>query len=110
MAKYTTVVDAKSGVIQVTAELVIKNFVEVMAGFEPKMMIESDPFNVGDTPMAIRVHPNGYNEDSKGNVSIFLDNNGDADIKVKCEFITEVKTEGFDYTDPVQGRKGLWMS
>ena len=34
--KYTTVVDAKSGIIQVTAELVIKNFVDVMAGFKPQ--------------------------------------------------------------------------
>ena len=34
MDKHTTVVDAKSGIIQVTEELVIKNFVHVMAGFK----------------------------------------------------------------------------
>ena len=70
--KYTTVVDAKSGIIQVTAELVIKNFVEVMAGFKPGRSIVSDPFNVGDTPMAIKVYLNGRNEDGKGNVGVFL--------------------------------------
>ena len=102
MAKHTTVVDARSRIIQVTEELVIKNFVDVMAGFKPGKSIDSDPFNVGDTPMAIKVYLNGHNEDSKGNVGVYLQNNGDADISVKCEFITEVKTWGFDYTRTVE--------
>ena len=96
--KYTTVVDAKSGVIQVTAELVIKNFVDVMAGLRPGTEIASDPFNVGDTPMAIRVFLNGHDEDHRGKVGVFLRNYGNADIRVKCELITEVKNFNFDYS------------
>ena len=87
--KHTTVVDAQSGIIQVTAELVIKNFVDVMAGFKPGRFIESEPFNVGDTPMTIRVYLNGHDEDEKGTVGVFLWNYGQADINVKCQFITE---------------------
>ena len=87
--KHTTVVDAQSGIIQVTAELVIKNFVDVMAGFKPGRFIESEPFNVGDTPMTIRVFLNGHDEDEKGTVGVFLWNYGQADINVKCQFITE---------------------
>ena len=104
--KYTTVVDAKSGIIQVTAELVIKNFVDVMGGFKPGMEIRSDPFNVGDTPMAIWVYLNGQDEAEKGNVGIFLQNDGDAEINVKCQFITEVRTRGFDYTKTVPAGDG----
>ena len=104
--KYTTVVDAKSGIIQVTAELVIKNFVDVMAGFKPGRSIVSDPFNVGDTPMAIWVYLNGQDEDEKGNVGVFLQNDGDADINVKCQFITKVRTRGFDYTKTVPAGDG----
>ena len=110
MEKHTTVVDARSGIIQVTEELVIKNFVEVMAGFKPGMKIESDPFNVGDTPMAIEVFLNGANEDEKGFVGVFLRNNGNADIRVVCEFITEVKTGGFDYSETVPAEKGFGIS
>ena len=107
MEKYTTVVDAKSGIIKVTAELVIKNFVDVMAGFEPGMTIVSDPFKVGDTQMEIEVYLNdGQDEDEKGKVGVFLNNNGDADIRVKCEFITEVMTNGFDYTETVEAGEG----
>ena len=104
--KYTTVVDAKSGVVTaVTAELVIKNFVDVMAGFKPGRSIVSDPFNVGDTPMAIMVYLNGRDEDSKGNVGVFLWNHGDVDVNVKCQFITEVQTWEFDYADTVEAGK-----
>ena len=110
MEKHTTVVDARSGIIQVTEELVIKNFVEVMAGFKPGMKIESDPFNVGDTPMAIEVFLNGTNEDEKGFVGVLLRNNGNADIRVVCEFITEVKTGGFDYSETVTAENCFGIS
>ena len=96
--EYTTVVDAKSGIIQVTGKLVIKNFVEVMAGFKPGRFIESEPFNVGDTPMAIRVYPNGEDDERKGNVAVFLKNFSNADISVRCQFITEVVSWEIEYT------------
>ena len=51
----TTVVTGRSGIIKAEAKLVIKEFVEVMAGFKPGMLIESDPFMLGDTQLSIRV-------------------------------------------------------
>ena len=108
--KHTTVVDAKSGVIQVTAELVIKNFVEVMAGFKPGRFIKSEPFNVGDTPMTIKVFLNGRDEARKGNVGVFLRNHGLADINVKCQLITEVETWGFGYEETVVAGHGVGLA
>ena len=102
----TTVVDAKSGLIQVTGKLVIKNFVEVMAGFKPGRFILSDPFNVGDTPMAIKVYLNGRDNKETGNVGVFLMNHSDADINVKCQLNTDVATWEFSYTDKVDARGG----
>ena len=52
--------------------------------------------------MCICVYLNGRNEDEKGNVGVFLHNDGPADINVKCQFITEVFTQGFDYTETVK--------
>ena len=105
--EYTTVVDAKSGLIQVTGRLVIKNFAEVMAGFKPGRFIRSEPFNVGDTPMAIKVYPNGEDDERKGNVGVFLMNLSNADVSVKCQLITEVDTIQIEYTETVRARKGL---
>ena len=53
----TTVVDAKSRIIKVTGKLVIKNLVEVMAGFQPGEEIDSDTFMLGDIPLRIHVYP-----------------------------------------------------
>ena len=101
--EFTTVFDAKSGVIEVTARLVIKNLVEVMRGLEVGKFIESDTFKVGETPMSIQVYVNGHIhvEESKGWIGIFLRNKTNADIKVKCQFITDVKTFGFGYEQAV---------
>ena len=99
--EFTTVFDAKSGVIEVTARLVIKNLVEVMEGFRVGKAIESDSFKVGETPMAIRVFVNGHVEECKGWVGIFLKNKSDADIKVKCKLITDVRTTRFGYEEAV---------
>ena len=68
--EFTTVFDAKSGVIEVTARLVIKNLVEVMRGLEVGKYIESDTFKVGETPMSIRVYVNGHVEECKGWVGV----------------------------------------
>ena len=103
----TTVIDGMSGIIEATGKLVIKNFAKVMAGFKPGMLIESDPFMLGDTPLAIRVYPNGDRHSSKGHVSLFLQNNGDDDIRVKGQLITDLNTIDFEYTEFVQA-KGGW--
>ena len=97
--EHTTVVSGMSGIIQVTEKLVIKDFVEVMAGFEPGKTIKSDLFLVGDTPIKIAVYPNGDGNNNKGHVGVYLRNIGEADIRLKCQFITDVKTVGFDYKD-----------
>ena len=38
---------------------------------------------------------NGYNDESKGFVSVFLKNQGDDEVSVKCQLITDVKTMEF---------------
>ena len=100
----TTIVAGKSGIIKAEAKLVIKDFVDVMGGFEPGRSIKSDPFMLGDTPLEIEVYPNGYDNDVKGHVSLFLNNNGERDISVKGELATtdsELEAMEFDYTTTV---------
>ena len=108
--KFTTVVDVKSGVIKVTAELVIKNLVEMMAGIEVGKAIETDPFMVGETPMTIGVFVNGEVEEERGTISIFLYNNGDEDIRVKCQLITDPVTREFGYDKIVMPGNGKGFS
>ena len=98
----TTIVAGKSGIIKAEAKLVIKDFVEVMGGFEPGRSIVSDPFMLGDTPLSIEVYPNGIHDMVKGYVSLFLFNNGDHDISVKGVLTTTDAVIDFDYT--VHGR------
>ena len=94
--EHTTVFDGST--TQVTAKLVIKNLVEIMPGFESGKSIKSDPFMVGDTILTLKVYPNGLRESDAGDVDCFLSNSGDADILLKGQLITEVKTKEFDYT------------
>ena len=94
----TTVVSGKSGLIKAEGKLVIQDFAEVMAGFMPGKEIESEAFMLGDTPLTIRVYPNGDLDATKGHVSLFLFNRGDDDINVKCQLITDLETRNFSYT------------
>ena len=55
----TTIVAGKSGIIETSARLVVKDFVEVMCRVRHGKCIESAPFMLGDTPLAIQVFPNG---------------------------------------------------
>ena len=103
----TTVVDGRSGVIEATAKLVIKNFVDVMAGFKPGMCIESDQFMLGDTPLSIMVYPNGDSHYFKGHVGLYLHNNGDDVIRAKGQLITDLNTMNFEYTEFVEA-KACW--
>ena len=91
---------AKSADVQVTAKLTIKDFFEVMKTSEPGKWYATDTFMVGDTPMAIKVYPNGAVDKNKGNVFVFLSNQSDAALSVKCQFITDVKTSSFDIKMP----------
>ena len=94
-----TVYEVKSGSIQKTAKLVIKNFVEAMSTFKPGKSIDSVPFMVGDTPMTIKVYPNGINTEYRGNVSIYLSSNSNTEKNAKCQFIADVATKEFGYED-----------
>ena len=69
-----TVFSGKSGIIQVTEKLVIKDFLEVIKAFPPGKSFESVPFMVGETPVTIVVYPNGDDKKCKGHVSINLRN------------------------------------
>ena len=59
---------------KVEAKLVIRGFVRELTLCEPGKEFLSDTFMVGDTPMEIRVYPNGYTDEHKGHVSVFLKN------------------------------------
>ena len=91
----TTVVSAKSGLIKAEGKLVIKDFAEEMAGFKPGMMIESEAFMLGDTPLTVQVFPNGKFDEDTGYVTLILINNGDDDI-------TDLKTINLNYTETVK--------
>ena len=97
MSMENITVFAKTSPEQATAKLVIKDFVEVMTTSKPGKGYTSDTFTVGDTPMAIRVYPNGHNDKNTGNVAVYLLNQSDAALTVKCQFITEAKTWDFDH-------------
>ena len=59
MEKRRRTVYAKAPGVKATAELVIKDFLEVMKTSEVGKYYASDTFMVGDAPMAINVFPNG---------------------------------------------------
>ena len=83
--------------IQATAKLVIKDFVRVMEASKPGKVYRSDPFMAGDTRLELRVHPNGWNEDHEGWVSVSLHNMSDGKIHVKGQFKTElINSQKFD--------------
>ena len=47
---------------------------------------------------------NGYNDESKGFVSVFLKNQGDDEVSVKCQLITDVKTMEFGFNFPLPAK------
>ena len=107
MMENTTVVDAASGLIKASGKLVIKNLVEVMEGFKPGTNIVSEQFKIGDIPLLIRVFPNGDKDSYKGFVSVILYNEGDVDISMKCELITDLITREITYNDTMEAGSGL---
>ena len=97
-----TLFSGKSGIIQKTEKLVIKDFPDVMSAYPPGKSVESDPFMVGDTSMSILVYPNGDRACNRGHVSIYLKNKSNQDISVKCQIITDVKNKELNYEDTVE--------
>ena len=87
---------AKTSPIKATAKLVIKDFEEVMKGNNPGVKYDSNTFMVGDTPMAMTVYPNGFLQDDRGYVSVYLCNNSTADIPVKCQFSCDAGSLSLD--------------
>ena len=99
---------AKASAGKATAELVIKDFVEVMKTSQPGKSYSSDTFMVGEIPMAIEIYPNGSEEEDRGEVSVFLSNQSDADLDmVKCQFVTEIKTMIYDDEMAADSHRGI---
>ena len=98
---------AKAPGVKATAELVIKDFLEVMETSKPGKRYASDTFMVDNTPMTIKVYPNGNEDKYKGIVSIFLHNKSAANVTVKCQLITEARTFSFDHKVEARNSWGL---
>jgi len=81
---------------KVTAKLVIREFVRELTLCKPGKEFVTDPFMVGDTPMAITVYPNGETDEVKGHVSVFLMNSSKVDVNVQCQMHMDAKTIHFD--------------
>ena len=77
---------------EVTASLVIKDFMEVIETTKPGMYYETDDFMVKGTPLGLVVYPNGEAEEDRGSVSVFLENRSQVDVKLKRQLITDVET------------------
>ena len=106
-----TIFDATAGIIQATAKVTIKNLVEVMSLYKPGKDFISDTFNVGDTPMAIQVYPNGVTDEHRGHMGIFLRNMGDAAVTVKANFITDTcEWENEDKEMVVEPESGMGLN
>jgi len=82
---------AKSPKAEVSATLIIKDFLEELARPSGEFL-ESHDFMVKETPMRLRVYPNGFNEDHRGYVATSLMNMGNGSVKVKYQFSTDIKT------------------
>ena len=93
-----TIFAGKSGVIQGTGKLVIKDFLDVMSVYPPGKCVESDEFMVGDFAMSILIFPNGDVNENKGCVSAFLVNKSNEDLTVKCQFVT-YDAEGKEFVE-----------
>ena len=89
----TRTVYAKDADVTATAELVIQDFVGAMTSSKPGRYFSTDTFMVGDNPMELRVYPNGYSDEEKGNVSAFLWNLSDVGVTVKYQMISNVPTD-----------------
>ena len=100
----TTIVRVVGQSEVVRAKLVIKDFANVMGEFKPGKSIQSEPFLVEDTPLAIAVYPNGDEHENQGHVSLFLRNKGDQDLSVRGELITDVKTTEFGFVFPLPAK------
>ena len=89
----TIMVFGKGPKTEVAATLIIKDFVEVMEASKPGEYYETDEFMVKETAMRLRVYPNGFREEGRGWVSVCVESRGQAGGKMKCMFITDVKSK-----------------
>jgi len=83
---------------EVTASLAIKDFIDVMESSKPGKCYETDEFMVKETLMCLLVYPNGYSEEYRGWVGVYVKNRSQAEVidKLKGQFITDVKTSQID--------------
>jgi len=104
----TVTVFAKGPKTEVAATLIIKDFVEVVKASEPGENYQTDEFMVKETPMALVVYPNGYKEENRGWVSVFVTNRTQAEVEIKNQFITDVKTSMWEASIPAGHMKGAF--
>jgi len=93
---------------EVTASLTMKDYLEVMETSEPGKHYDTDEFMVKETPMRLVVYPNGYSEEFRGGVGVYLANRSQVEVKLKRQFITDVKSsEMEEKTIPAGGMTGF---
>jgi len=101
---------ARSPKTEVSATLIIKDFLEELARPSGEFL-ESHDFMVKETPIRMRVYPNGYNEACRGYVSVGLANMGNGSVKVKYQFSTDIKTSVMvEHTLAVNGQRSTGVS
>jgi len=76
---------------EVTASLTIKEFVKVIESTEPGKFYEGNKFMVKEVPMCLEVYPNSYTEEYRGKVGVFVRNMSQVEVKVKLQFLTDVR-------------------
>ena len=72
MANLTVI--SQSEKIDVTGKLVIENVWKVLEEAKPGRFFMSDIFHAEDFAFQLRIYLNGYQEDSKHNISAFINN------------------------------------
>jgi len=97
---------------EVTASLTIKDFVEVTESSEPGKFYATDDFLVKETPMCLVIYPNGFDEEDRGWVGVQIANRSEVDVKLKRQFITDVKTTDMEEVTVKAGILGeyIWMN
>eukprot|EP00092_Neocalanus_flemingeri_P040435 GFUD01044036.1.p1 GENE.GFUD01044036.1~~GFUD01044036.1.p1 ORF type:complete len:331 (+),score=86.37 GFUD01044036.1:120-1112(+) len=90
----------------VTVEFIVDNFTSQM--IKPSTL-KSHQFSVKETLWHIKVVPESKFEDRKGHVGVFIHNENDEDINVRCKFIISNEECAFEDTIKKECGKGFPM-
>ena len=86
---------------QTSYKVRVKSFIQKMVTWTPGKFIRLKSFTVDGVKLRMKLYPNGIDQDSKGYVSVEVDNLNDFKLNLNCEFSftiggkkeTERKTE-----------------